>query len=708
MKNKLTTAQVYNYVLGLVRRDYPDLLEVLKKFEVDKHNPKIIRNAKKLLDGIKVVRYLGERGSFNIYANELNDILYGKDKKEAFYQFIGRAYSKKAEQMLRDSGMNLEHIDSFEIFKEEFIEKLEKHNIKLGEIIKAKINDIKLLQMYIILNKLKECYKENPEIISVLETINVDTRSRKMIERARVVLSNERISENINAEVLISIIKEDDNSYNNICQLVGKTYGKEAEEILRERPRLTMRDIPNFDIFDKNIQEMIGYGGVHTFLTYYMDSDHVITYIANNPDMVRYYKAFEELTQDYFPPSACGLEERLIVFYKNKDLINQIIDSGHPNDFKEKLLLYLEDRKNLSILTNKNVQENRYSYSNVKRTFFPENDLKVETLEELEHYKETRNAILKKYSEEEKCYTEDLMRFKYFGSLPAISDLRNMEKMLQDYMKLNQTDMTNDELDLIELYLIFRSITDKDVLESLDELLSQNEDVITPLHIRAISHKIAENYKKEYLDSLFSIEDARKMSEESEEIINSKSDSIQKNEASKSLSRRYILKKGDDNMYFSDHLRTPNGVKKYQDCIVTEKEDTTTYSFTYKCKDGEEISKEVIRTTIAKNQVSEQVLYKMGDIGFYISNGEICSYGQISTTEQKERLKNFIQTYEQRLKDATLIQQYNPEEKFKLEKDDVEGFIVHGIHSNKLCISLIRKGSRPTSDYFSYGKLDRL
>ena len=591
---KITAKQKLNMLLSRFSDswEYRGILAVLKKLKEDKCNATIINNAYKLIEGIKVLES-GMNLYYGISGSELNDILLGKNKREAFYQFIGRFYGKKAEQMLRDSGMGLEHIDSFRVFQKEFIEKLEKNNIKLKLVIVLKITDEETLDNYINLNKLKEMYREKPEIISVLEEIDIHERCTEMIENAQKVLLNKRVTENVNADALISIIKGDDNSYENICQLVSKTYGKEAEEILRERPKLTMQDIPNFDIFDENIQEMIGYGGVHTFLTYYTNSEMVITYIANNPDLVEYYKVFDQLTQDYFPPSAYGLEEKLITFYKSKDLIKQIVDSGRPNDFKEKLLLYIEDRRILPILTGKNRFENLFLGNKENRTFFPENDIKAETLEELEHYDETRDVMLTKYSNEKMCDKKDLMRFKYFGRLPDICNSKDMEKMLQDYVKLNQANLTNEELDLIELYLIFESITDEAVLESLDELLSQNPDVINPLHIRTICYKIAEDYKREYLESLFSVDDARKMADESEEILDSKSDSIQRNEASQNLTRRYILKKDDDNMYFSDHMRTPDGLKKYRDCTVEQNEETTTYTYIYKCPNGEEITKEV-------------------------------------------------------------------------------------------------------------------
>lgn len=102
----------------------------------------------------------------------------------------------------------------------------------------------------------------------------------------------------------------------------------------------------------------------------------------------------------------------------------------------------------------------------------------------------------------------------------------------------------------------------------------------------------------------------------------------------------------------------------------------------------------------------EQIRYKMGDVSFKMEDGIILNTVEDEMLEEQK--EHFIKTYEQLIEDATIVPQYDPKEKYKLENEDVEGFIVHGVHSSKLCVSLIRKGYSPTSDYFNYGDLDRL
>ena len=166
------------------------------------------------------------------------------------------------------------------------------------------------------LNRLREMYKDNVVIIDMLNGIEASEYNK--VNNAWKILSNPRIMSIIKSELgmdfLESIIKEDGDAYKKICRLVRSVYGEEAETILLERPELSMDDIPNFDIFDEKIRETIGYGGVHSFLTYYMSSEEIITELAQNPEFIRYYKEFEILTKDFFPPSAIGLEDRLLAF----------------------------------------------------------------------------------------------------------------------------------------------------------------------------------------------------------------------------------------------------------------------------------------------------------------------------------------------------------------------------------------------------------
>lgn len=393
-----------------------------------------------------------------------------------------------------------------------------------------------------VLNTLRALYVNNSIISSILESI--EPTEYYKINNAWKILNNPRIMSTINvrehADVLKSIIKDDDDAYKNICKLVGVVYGESAKKIIQERPELTMRDFPNFDIFDEQIRKTIGYGGVHTFLTYYMSSEHIITELVQNPELIKYYKEFENLTGDFFPPSAIGLEDRLLAFRKHKDLVISIVDSGKQSELASNLQLLLRDEEGFS---------NEYLPPDLKT------DLRVDTLEQLENYSETRKGVLQKYIDQG-YNIRNIILFKHFGIIknsPGQYNKYEHKKLLKDYLQFNKTDLTEDELDLIEIYSILEDPTvDPEILKQIDEFLSSRDDVVTPLRMKSIDAKVVENYKREYMDSLITLEQARQMAEDPE-----------------NKSYRYIFKKNGDICY-PTKKECSDGSCIYKDHIVTK------------------------------------------------------------------------------------------------------------------------------------------
>lgn len=376
------------------------------------------------------------------------------------------------------------------------------------------------------------------------------------ITRLWKILSNSRIMTEINsteiANFLESVIKEDDSTYEKICELVRRVYGQDAEKILRERPNLSIRDIPNFDIFEDIIRDVIGYGGIHTFLTYDMSSEHIITELVQNPESIKYYKEFEKMTDTFYPPSAIGLEERLIAFYEHRELIKEILDSGRINEYLENLLLMLRDLDGLKML---------------ERRFLPEKGLNVNSLEELKNYKIRREDFLKGYMEsvelEERdrpgqiiYYKRNMILFKYFGILhdrPGEYNSYSHKKVLQDYSIFSRTQLTDDDVDLIEIYSIIEEIEDLELLEAIDRFMAERDNIVTPLHMKAIDSRVIESYKSTYIDSLITVDKAKQMAEDPND-----------------KSYRYIVKKNGDIHYPTHRYCKEDNTCRYEDYIQME------------------------------------------------------------------------------------------------------------------------------------------
>lgn len=303
-------------------------------------------------------------------------------------------------------------------------------------------------------------------------------------------------------------------NYDCIVDIVRKCFDETSIEIVEDRTGLTMRDIPNFDIFDSNIREAIGYGGVHAFLTYDMESASIITKLANNPILLENYKKYIELIGDFYPNSAIGLEDKLLSFDKHQELLKELFDNEVSKEDKDNLLLMLRDEEIIS-------EEHE--------------NIEIGNIEELKKYKELRiqrfnEEIATTFAVEEK---KKLILLKYFGrvgttSTDGYSDKYEHAKFLQDYLTFNRDEFSGYELDCIELYSIIEEIQNPNILDEINKYLDGYEG-ISPVDMKQIDSKVIESYKKEYLDAVFTIQDAQRLAEEDENSYHY----IQKNNGAK-------------------------------------------------------------------------------------------------------------------------------------------------------------------------------
>lgn len=313
------------------------------------------------------------------------------------------------------------------------------------------------------------------------------------------VLNNKRIVDRISQEDIINYL-DTDMSYESICTIVEKAYVEKAVSILRERPGLGIIDIPTFDIFEPEIMDLIGYGGVHTYLTYFMDSKDVITEMVKNPKMIDEYKKFREIVKDFYPPSAIGLEDTMQNFKKHHNLLSKAFEGEITDEIKENILLMLRDEEFFE-------HEKEVGQTITKPK-------KLETVEQLSKYKETRNENYNNLIDNSKIDNKrKLILAKYFGNISNCAgeyNDYNHEEFLEDYLTFNRSEFSDYELDCIELYSIISKISDEKVLDTLNVYLEKNQ-VISPVDMKSIDAKVIESYKKEYLDSILSIEEAERM-----------------------------------------------------------------------------------------------------------------------------------------------------------------------------------------------------
>lgn len=359
-----------------------------------------------------------------------------------------------------------------------------------------------------------------------------------------------------------------------LCELVREKYGEEAEKIVKDRPGLSKEDITNYDIFNKKIMDVIGYGGVNSFITYDMSSSKVISALVRDDELLNAYKEFERMTGNFYPDSAIGLDDRLNAFYNNKDLVLEIIRTNRQEELKNNLLLMLRD--NEYIFSREFDEEFIREQGVMIQTHLSEeikSKLNVSSAEELGSYDKKRQKILDEIIEDDnKDLTygkiKEIIKMKYFGQIDDSGgkyNKYNHNKFLSDYLKFNESELSEDEVDLVEVYSLLEKVEDIDTLKRLNKMLSSKN--LNPVRMKEIDRKVVENYKKEYVDSLLT----------TQEMQQKVADTNDKSYLS------CIYKKNGDTVY-NDHRTQKDGTEVYEDYIVQRDKTKITQ---YKSSDEE-------------------------------------------------------------------------------------------------------------------------
>lgn len=350
------------------------------------------------------------------------------------------------------------------------------------------------------------------------------TSPKRKMNRAdfeRKLRANKYIMETLSEEELNTYLEQCD--YQAVIDVVDKVYGQEAGDILRERP-LSTDDIPTFNIFDNRIRYTIGYGGVHTFLTYYMASSAaVIDKMVENPELIDLYTTYKEQLGDYYPPSAIGLHEGLLTFDKHKDLISEVSRVGWDDELRENFLLRIRDEENPD-LTDIHISNYKTQHQSLSQFTLDHYYNTPKTVEGLRNYKNSRNQLIDKELDglinndladaDSYLDCQNLLKFKYFGNIRHNDDY-NHEYFLKDYLSFYTAEFSDYEISSIYLYSIIEQTDDIDVLKQIDKALSQT-DHINPLDMKSIDSKVAEIYRQEYLNSTITLDKAKRMAESHE------------------------------------------------------------------------------------------------------------------------------------------------------------------------------------------------
>lgn len=330
------------------------------------------------------------------------------------------------------------------------------------------------------------------------------------------VLLNERVMKSVPDTQIADFVREP--NMDKMIDIIARTYGEQTREIFKDRPQLTMDEIPTLDIFDEKVVEKFGIGTVHNALSYNSAQALVIGDLVRNPPKMREYETFSKVIGDKFENNVIGTEYKMMSYFKFQDLMKDIKPEDITPERQEKMQMAVND----FMMTN---GTNETTLINLRN------------LDELDNYVQSRNKIYDEYVEKVSAPDDvkEAISRKFFGmpyvgeyddtynkktlSLKGMSRYYNLETFTSDERTQTSGMFTNDELDQLELASIIDKIDDQDVLKEIYSSLSSREDVIRPHEFTKIREKVPRQYSKELVDTLLTVEKAKEMIEKGESGI---------------------------------------------------------------------------------------------------------------------------------------------------------------------------------------------
>lgn len=369
------------------------------------------------------------------------------------------------------------------------IKKLE----KVKDFYWNKIQDPKILEA------LKSSYYMSHEVYDHIEDRHKNVAIHK-------VLTNDMVMKNVDPEKIAQFIMTP--TMEQLSEIVGITYGEEAKAILESRPQLELKHVPNLYIFDPKIREEFGNGMIHNMLSYEGKSPIVLADLVVNPEKMEQYKKFERITRGFFQDNVAGIEERFKAFKNHENIISQIDEK----DLSEKRIYNLK-----LLLTDRNSPEtyciNMESLDDLDNYDIERNKIYDDAIDKLSNLKELKDIISKKFfGMPYENQFDDNYKLSTL-SLNAMIHCYNIDSFIKDRRTQESKLFNEEDIDQLEIASIINKVNDPNVLKQIYKALSEKENILGPVEFENIKQRIPEQYSKEILSNLLTVEKAKEMIE---------------------------------------------------------------------------------------------------------------------------------------------------------------------------------------------------
>ena len=338
------------------------------------------------------------------------------------------------------------------------------------------------------------------------------------LDNLKILFNSKIISSNSSEDIIKYFDKEKNNEDTNetFKALMQKAYGDTAKDILDSRPNLNVHTINSLESFDERITNNFSHGFVHDLLSYNIRDFSEFLSIAKDSSKLENFKTYYDVLSNVMGENVETMQKAISEYMYNDKLLENVKN----NDLDD-----LQSRNLISILC---TRDNRYN---------------INTLDELENYKEISKAQIKrnleisyedslrmvkenKNSENynsrpiKKCICEDFLGLPYamnykvrnygnnFKEISSLYDLQSEEGKRELY--------DSSEYEILKVMHFIEKEQDIEKLKELSaEFLQQNIEQ-NPVALYGAIDKIKEHQLEIFNESLLIVEKMEKLAKEYE------------------------------------------------------------------------------------------------------------------------------------------------------------------------------------------------
>ncbi len=346
---------------------------------------------------------------------------------------------------------------------------------------------------------------QNSPIIPALEEA-YQKKDYKQLNHLVKLVMNDDVMEKVSSEELLDYAKKP--THQKLVEIIRQTYGDKSAQILEDRPRITIDEIPNTYIFHPDIIQEFNIGAVHATLSYRMNASSEFSELARYPEKMKEYREFSKITDGFFEDTAIDLDRKLVAFEYSKELLGQIPDVTKLTDAqKENLYLAINDivtTKEQVVLPFPTSIQELNTYKSQRARIYDEAIAKTSDSTKIKNYicqrfmgmDYTREDANKNLSENTAA---DMCRFY------------NIKGFVNAKETLESGNFTQDDLDALEAMDIISSTEDVPALKDIASSLSENESIINNTRYQNLSRRVPRQYAQEMINQLISPEKAESM-----------------------------------------------------------------------------------------------------------------------------------------------------------------------------------------------------